>query len=477
MNAPDATAWGLLRSSSAATLAQVWRMGLLLGTNLVLRRLLAPGEWGIWTWAESVFLILAAARDLGMPSHVVRLRPSPFGSLLAVEGVWGAAVAAGVAISAPLLARLAAEPMQPAVVPVLQALAVYLLLEGVAAVPLTFLEAELRVQRTLLPEFLRGATYCAVTIALALSGRGVWSIVWGQIAAVAIYAAALWLATWREMPLLAVPAGELPRLVRDALPVGSVWFLQLAVVYLDGLIVGWRFEPVAVGEYGFALLCALLATRVMQQPVARALYPAFVALRDDPQRKFEAYRLGTLVLAALEVPAAALLAVNADLAVRLLGGSQWVSAPGFLRILAFAPLVDLFGRFGGELLIALHRDRVRVVSLVASLVSIGIAGVLLTGWLGPSGMAWARYLPLGALVVAWAVHRVDPAGFRRLAADLGGIVLVTAPLFAAVWALGPAAPWPRLGLSLAAAAGSLGVSWWRFGADFRSFFGRRAGAQ
>ena len=35
----------------------------------------------------------------------------------------------------------------------------------------------------------------------------------------------------------------------------------------------------------------------------------------------------------------------------------------------------------------------------------------------------------------------------------------------------------RLGLSLAAAAGSLGFSWWRFGADFRSFFGRPAAAQ
>jgi len=476
MNAPDATARGLLRSSSAATLAQVWRMGLLLGTNLVLRRLLAPGEWGIWTWAESVFLILAAVRDLGVPSHVVRLKPSPFGSLLAVEAVWGAALAAGVAAAAPLLARLAAAP-EPAVVPVIQALAVYLLLEGVAAVPLTYLEAELRVQRTLLPELLRGAAYCTVTIALALSGHGVWSIVCGQIAAVAVYAVALWLATWREMPLLAVPAARLPGLVRDALPVGSVWFLQLAVVYLDGLIVGWRFEPVAVGEYGFALLCALLATRVMQQPVARALYPALVALRDDPRRKFEAYRLGTLVLAALEIPAAALLAINADLAVRLLGGSQWVSAPGFLRILAFAPLVDLFGRFGGELLIAQHRDRVRVLSLVASLGSIGLAGIVLTGWLGPAGMAWARYLPLGALVVAWAVHRLDPAGFRRLASDLGGIVLVAAPLFAAAWAFAPAGAWPRLGLSLAAAGGSLGFSWWRFGADFRSFFGRPAAAQ
>ena len=150
-----------------------------------------------------------------------------------------------------------------------------------------------------------------------------------------------------------------------------------------------------------------------------------------------------------------------------------MAAPGFLRVLAFAPLVDLFGRFGGELLIALHRDRVRVASLVANLFSIGAAGLLFTGWFGPAGMAWARYLPLGALIVAWAVHRIDPAGFRRLATDLGGIVLVTRP----------SRPSGRSGRGTVAAlglrraaAGSLDELW-RFGADFRSFFGRPASAQ
>jgi PST family polysaccharide transporter len=470
MSAHD-TARGLLRSSSAATLAQVWRMGLMLATNLLLRRLLPPEDWGVWGWVETVFLVLAAVRDVGLPSHLVRLDPPPYGTLAAFQLGWGALLAAAVALGAPSLALLFQDPV-PAVVPVLRAMTVYMLFEGLAAVPLTWLERELKIQRTLLPELVRSLAYTGTAVALALAGRGVWSLVLAQIVAAAAYAAVLWGIAARSMPL-ARSARPLVSLLRESLPLGSVWLLQLGITYLDPWILGARFASARVGEYLFAYFFASLATRVMQQPVARALYPAFVALRAEPARKVEAYRLGTLLLAALEVPAACVLFVNPELLIGLLGGPQWVEAPGYLRILAFAPLVDPFGRFGGELLIALHRDRLRVLSLAVTLASVGIAGWMLTSTGDPGGMAWARYLVLGAPVVAWGVWSFDPAGFRRLARHLVEVYLVPLPLFAAAWLLAPEGSWSRLALSLAAALASLAWSWHRFGSGFRAFFGRR----
>lgn len=470
MTAHD-TARGLLRSSSAATLAQVWRMGLLLATNLLLRRLLPREDWGVWGWVETVFLVLAAVRDVGLPSHVVRLDPPPYGTLAAFQLGWGAVLAAAVTLGAPTLAQLFHDPV-PAVVPVLRAMTIFMLLEGLAAVPLTWMERELKIQRTLLPEGVRSLVYTGTAVALAFAGHGVWSLVLAQIAAAAAYAAVLWSLALREMPLT-VSARPLRALLRESLPLGSVWLLQLGITYLDPWILGARFASARVGDYLFAYFFASLATRVMQQPVARALYPALVALRAEPARKVEAYRLGTLLLAALEVPAACVMFVNPGLLLGLLGGSQWVEAPGYLRILAFAAVVDPFGRFGGELLIALHRDRLRVLSLAMTLLSVGVAGWWLTSTRGPEGMAWARYLVLGAPVIAWGVWSFDPAGFRRLARDLVEVYLVPIPLFAAAWMLGPEGSWSRLALSLAAAALCLGWSWRRFGASFGAFFARR----
>ncbi|QQR73529.1 MAG: oligosaccharide flippase family protein [Holophagales bacterium] len=468
---------GLLRSSSAATLAQFWRMGLMLATNIFLRRLLPREDWGVWGWVETVFLVLAALRDLGLPSHVVRLDPPPYGTLVRFQLGWGILLAVGVAFAAPSLALLFHDPV-PTVVPVLRAMTVFMLLEGLASVPLTYLERELRIQRTLLPELVRSLAYTGTAVALAVAGRGVWSLVIAQLVAAAAYTAVLWGIAARSMPLTR-SSHRLVELLRGSLPLGSVWLLQLGITYLDPWILGARFASARVAEYLFAYFFGSLATRVMQQPVARALYPAFVALRSDPARKVEAYRLGTLLLAALEVPAACVMFVNPELLLSLVGGQQWVEAPGYLRILAFAPLIDPFGRFGGELLIALHRDRLRVVSLAASLLSVGAAGWALTSSAGPGGMAWARYLVLGAPVVAWGVWSFDPAGFRRLARDLVEVYLVPLPLFAATWWLTPAGSWLRLLVSAAAALVCLAWSWRRFGSSFQTFFrfGAMAGAR
>ena len=116
---------------------------------------------------------------------------------------------------------------------------------------------------------------------------------------------------------------------------------------------------------------------------------------------------------AIEVPVAYFLFLNADLAIYLLGGKQWVEAPTYLRILCFAPLVDPFTRLGGEVLKVHHRDRWWILCIFISFLTFAIGGVLLTGTMGPMGMAWINLLPLGAVPMAWALHQVDPAGVSR----------------------------------------------------------------
>jgi O-antigen/teichoic acid export membrane protein len=171
-----------------------------------------------------------------------------------------------------------------------------------------------------------------------------------------------------------------------SIPLGSIWLLAFAVTYADALILGSRFPDAVVGGYMFAYVWAFFASRVLQQPIGRALYPALVQFGDQPDQQFLAYRLATKVLLAIEVPAALFLFLNADLAVQLLGGERYAGQAGLLRLLAFAPLVDPLGRFGGELLVALHRDRDRILSLVLHLTALVGGGL----WLSPTASArWA----------------------------------------------------------------------------------------
>lgn len=464
----------LLRSTGAATLLQLWRMAILFATNLALRRWVDIGSWGLWAWAEALFLVIAAVRDLGMSSHVVRLRPRPYGNFLLLQLVWGTALGAGVALLAPLLA-LANADADPQTVPLLRALALYLVLEGLATVPLVFFEAELRIERTVGAELARSATYAGVALTLAFAGAGVWSFVVAQLLGTAVYAGFLWWRAAGRIPLGRV-AGATLAIARGGLSIGGVWLLGLLVMYLDPLILGAHFAKETVAAYAFAYFAAFLAARVLQPPMGRALYPALVAYRGEERRDFEAYRLATLFLVGIEVPAALFLYSNAEPMLRLLGGEQWGEAGRYLRFLAFAPLVDPLGRFGGELLIAHHRERVRVLSLAVTFVSMLVGGVVLVRGFGPVGMAWANFLPLGALVVAWGVRGVAGPRFAGLLRDLSTVYLLPVPLFLAAHLAGGGDARLRFALGLVAALLAGLLQWRRFGRAFLDFF-RQAPAQ
>ena len=140
-----------------------------------------------------------------------------------------------------------------------------------------------------------------------------------------------------------------------------------------------------------------------------------------------AYRLATKVLLAIEVPAALFLFLNADLAVQILGGERYADQADLLRLLAFAPLVDPLGRFGGELLVSRNRDRDRILSLLLHLGALVAGGLWLSHRYGPVGMAWANFLPLGAPILLWAIARIDRAGLGRLIVDLLEVYLAPHP--------------------------------------------------
>ena len=454
----------------AAAVSQLWRVGVTFGVQLVLRRTISPEDYGIWDWTFAVFMILGAIRDLGLPAHILRMKNRPFGNLLWVEAIWGSSLAAGAYFGAPFLALLF-KHADPRLVPVIQAMAAFVVLEGLGQVALVYFEGELAIGRSLLPEVLRNLTFALVAFALAWTGYGVWSLVVGQLAASTVFGAALWIRAWGRIPLVWERGRSLAMMV-ESLPLGSVWLVMLGMRHVDPLILGTRFDEKVVGTYGFAYWLAFLVATLLIHPIGRALYPALVSLNQQSRRPFQAYRLATLLLLAVEVPAALFLFLNADSVSLLLGGERWVTSPEFLRILCFAPLFDPLGRFAGQFLAARHQEKVWLGAGLMTLVSWAVAGFVLTHALGPKGMALANYLPLGAVLTSWAIYRIDPPACRRLAGELARIYLIPVPLFAAAALFPPGAG--RFAASTAASAVAFGVYYFRFGESFRSFFGKTA---
>lgn len=461
----------LLRSTGAATFSQVWRFAVTLATHAIVRKLVVPEDWGLWHWAEGfLFLLLVQVRDLGLPAHVVRDRSRPYGNFLAVELGWGALLAAVIFFAGPLLALAYADP-GPTTVAVVRALCLFLFLEGLGKVPLIYFEAELLIERALAPEIVRNLVFAALSILLALRGHGVWSLVIAHVTASGVFAALLWLRAMPDIPLHWVRGGTW-RLVRVSLPLMVMALLLLAIDWLDVQVLSLRFSGEVIGTYGLALFFALLMPRVLELPVRRALYPAFVAVRDDARRFFETYRLATILLMAIQVPFALFLFVNAELLLVLYGTAEYAAAAPWLQVLCFIPLVQPFARCAEDVILARHEERLLIAASLLTLGSLVGFGLWFTGFAGPAGMAWAKLLPLGAALVTWAVWRVDPPGFRRLAGELALLYALPLPLFVAAWYVGAENPWFRLALSLAAGVATAGLYAWRWHEAFRRFFWR-----
>jgi O-antigen/teichoic acid export membrane protein len=459
----------LLRSSSAATFSQVWRMGVTFLTQAILRRLVAPDDWGFWHWAvDFLFVILGQVRDLGLPAQLVRDPARPYGPFLAVEVGWGALLSIAFAAGAPILVLLSPDSSLHAV-PLLQALVLFFFFEGLAKVPLTYFEAEIRIDRVLWPEIARNLCYVAVSLSLAFAGYGVWSLLVAHVAASAVFAGMLWWRAYGEMPL-GWTRGSVGPLLRSSLPLMLMAIVLLAVETVDYQVIGLRFSDEVVGLYGGALTLALMVTRVVEWPLRRALYPTFVEVRHDPVRFFATYRLSTILLLAIHVPVAGVLFLNASAVLGLVWGESYFPAAGYLELLCLVPLVQPFARCAEDVLLPRHEERILTASAVINLAALGAVGYWLTGVLGPEGMAWAKLLPVGTVLVIWAIERVDPDGFRRLGLDVLAMYGVAVALFAAAAWIGGGDDYLRLGLSVLAGAASVLVYAGLYGRAFREFF-------
>jgi PST family polysaccharide transporter len=462
MNAPTvvpspSTERRFLRSTVAAYGSQLGRTLIRAGSDLLLARLILPAGHGVFGLALAVVTIAAIFRDLGLPYQLIRDRRRPYGSvLLWVTGagllLWGLLV-----VGAPLGARF--DPALPAV---LRVYAAWVFLDGLSVVPKLFFERELEVGRLVAPEIFRGLAVALVSIALAWRGAGVWSLVAGELAGAALFAALLWWRARGRIPIELDP-GLIWPLITSSLYLFLIALMALPMPAVASFLVGTYRDAATVGQFvkardwGFKLQVLVLPA------VARVLYPALVEYRHHDRPRFlAAYRLGTVILLALQTLAAYLLFFNAHLIlVRLLLGPRWEPAVPLLRILCFVPLTDPFSPLGGELLKAEGEDRrwLAIVGLnFASLLGLGLP---LTWAFGAAGTAWAHFLLAGNVLMAWRVWRICGPEFWRLARDLAFLYLVPLPLFlAAAWAF--PAGWARLAASLAAGAVAAAVYLARF---------------
>ncbi|MBX5475099.1 MAG: oligosaccharide flippase family protein [Thermoleophilia bacterium] len=447
----------IVRQSGWVAVSYGTRTALAAASMLALVRLLDPRAFGLVALATVFLAIMEHLQESGLGAAVIQRRDGireAAGSAVAASAVSGVAAAGLVVAAAPLAARLLHAP---GLTDVLRGLAPILAIRGLAVVPAALLERELDYRGNAQAQLAAGLAQPAVSIALAASGAGVWSLVGGQLGGTLVGTAVVWMVVpWRPDPRAA--SWRMVRsLVRYGRFVGGANIVNLLNDTLDNLTVGRLLGTRALGFYAVTWRLADMPSTVIGNSVGRVLFPVYSAFRSDRETVRRVYVQNLQRLALLSLPVSAVLAAGAEPIVRGLLGTAWLPVVWPLRILAVYGAVKALCAPSGEVFKGMGRPQLALVFGGVHTVLVVPVLILLTSRFGLNGAASALLVVVCASGIPALASslRLVRASRAAVARSLAGPLACAGMVAATLVAVSPEAArlQPQAGLALVLVAG------------------------
>jgi len=304
--------------------------------TLLVVRILSPDDYGLVALSQVVINLLWVFSNLGLGDALVQRDDTPKPVIASVFGLLlllSTTLTILVALAAPYIAAWYQEPRLG---PLVQVASLSLLFSGITTLPRMFLTKSLRVRPMFIMELSSGLAGSAVTICLAYSGYGVWSLVAGGLVNQVARLAGFIVLT---SEYFIWPSLNLP-LVRPLMSFGIYrtleFILWVGFTSVDALIIGWRLGTTDLGFYTVALNLAAMPLSKVAPIINQVAFPAFAMIQKDPaEARFyvmKAMRLMTM----LAVPVFFGMSAIAPELVALVFGPTWTATAPLLAVLAVA---------------------------------------------------------------------------------------------------------------------------------------------
>jgi O-antigen/teichoic acid export membrane protein len=302
-------------------------------TGIVLARILTPKDFGIFAVALIAMNGLNSINELGVTYAVVRW---PGDLKVAARTATTIAISASVLIfvacflAAPFFAS---ELNTPEATGVLRLLALGVVIDGIASVPIGLLTRGFRQDRRAFAEWSGFTVSTALTIGLAIAGFGAWSLAWGRLAGNAVNCTMLYILA-PDRPRPGWDRAVARDLLRFGIPLTGSSFLVFAMLNVDYLVVGRELGTVALGYYTLAFQLSSFPWNTLSTAVRPVAVPAFARFQDDTARLREVFLRWFHLLMSAAIPLCTLLAVLALPLITVVYGAKWRPAASVLVFLA-----------------------------------------------------------------------------------------------------------------------------------------------
>lgn len=340
---------------------------------LALARLLGPRTYGIMGMVGVATAIANVLLFDGLADFIVRekqLTPEHVNAVFWIQNAVASAFSFAMIAGSPAFARLYGEPEIARIMPVM---AVLPLLYALSGVPASLLQRAMHFRRLTIRSF-SAVAGGIVGVGLALTGSGVWSLVFMSVTQWSVICITLWTASaWR--PGLNVER----RHIVDVLQFGgnaiAVKLLIIIDQQLPRFVVAASLGAVSLGFYTMAWRIVEVISLLVLSPIRQVALPTFAAMQENRSRLRAGVSAIVELTAAVSLPCYVGLLAVAPVLVPVLSGRSW---NGTIIIL------QLFSLFGigwalfyscdsAMVVIGQMRWRVRFTLLSVVLLAAGLA--------------------------------------------------------------------------------------------------------
>ena len=378
------------------------------GVSLVMVRLMAPHDFGLYAVALAVNAFVIHVNDMGMIAATVQWRgrvEDMAATARTMSAAFSVAWYAVIFTAAPFIAELAGSPDATHLV---RLLSLTILLDGVTAVSVGVLLRTFR-QDALMKAIAIGFVFSAViSITCAVNGAGAISFVLGMMAQSAV------------VGVIVLRKAGIPirfgfdrviaqRLIVFGAPLALGLGIESILMYSDSVIIGHELGTDVLGFYLLAFNVSSWVPGMVGTAVRYVSIPAFSRLAEgDKEALDDGVQRSLPMMIALVAPIAALMAALSPALIHFLYGKEWIESADALRFLAAVMVARMFTALVFDIQTGLGNTRFTVLLNVVWLVALVPSLWFGAHYGGMSGAAAAHAVI--ALLVAmpfatWMLHR------------------------------------------------------------------------
>ena len=421
---------------------------------VVLARLLVPDDFGLLAIAVVSIGFLMNLTQFGMiPALVQRaeVEERHYDAAWTVGMLRALAVGLVVALGAPIIAGMFAEPRAT---PVIRALAIWPLFQAAASIKVADLTRRLQFREVAFLRLSEAVSTTVVSIALA-TRFGVWALVAGSLAGPAI-ASTLSYHVARHRPRFVLGMGEVASLARF-----GRWIFLSSLIAVAGrsvlhMVISRQLGVAELGLYFLAARLAFLPSDAVSEVIGSVAFPIYSRIQSNLEQAVVAFKTQILGVSVVLFPVYGLLLALAPTLTEEVLGPKWVGTAPVIRILAVAGLIGLLGEVAVPVFKGLGQPA-KVTLLETVQTSLLIASVWeLAGRFGLPGAAaaWVPAILASQFLAVLFLRRIFDRPFAGLPGPLLLIAVVTGIGVSIALAIDHALP-GLVGLVLAASAATV----------------------